>query len=165
MTNAEKLEGINKKIKIFKNEEIKNLINALGFNTNEVYEGGTEKLRYGKVIIMTDADNDGAHIALLLATFFFKYFSKLINENKIFLSVAPLYKLQNEPITTTDFIELILSLKQYNQSITLAVFHLQVRQYKSCNCNHWNLGQHHITFKLFQHVIPGNIREFNIQKY
>ncbi len=99
VTNAEKLE----KTKVLKNDEIKNLISALGFNVTDVFQSSWElsRLRYGKIIIMTDADVDGAHIALLLATFFLKYFPTLIAEKKLFLAVSPLYRLQStrkEPI-------------------------------------------------------------------
>ncbi|WNE41718.1 MAG: DNA gyrase subunit B [Mycoplasmataceae bacterium] len=93
VTNAEKLE----KTKVLKNDEIKNLINALGYSVTEIFqnEWNLEKLRYGKIIIMTDADVDGAHIALLLATFFFKYFPSLIENRKLYLAVSPLYRLQS----------------------------------------------------------------------
>lgn len=93
VTNAEKLE----KTRVLKNDEIKNLINALGFNVTDIFQStwDIEKLRYGKIIIMTDADVDGAHIALLLATFFFKFFPSLINQRKLFLAVSPLYRLQS----------------------------------------------------------------------
>lgn len=93
VTNAEKME----KTKVLKNDEIKNLINALGFSVTDIFQNSweIEKIRYGKIIIMTDADIDGAHIALLLATFFFKFFPSLIEQKKLFLAVSPLYRLQS----------------------------------------------------------------------
>ncbi|HXN54457.1 MAG TPA: DNA gyrase subunit A, partial [Mycoplasmatales bacterium] len=91
--NAEKIG----KEKVFKNQEIKDLVNTLGFNVSSVFQNTWEldKLRYGKIIIMTDADFDGAHIALLLATFFFKFFQNLIRQKKLFLAVPPLYRIQS----------------------------------------------------------------------
>jgi DNA gyrase subunit B len=91
VTNAEKM----KKTKVFGNDEIKNLINALGLVVTDVFKGEVKDIRYGKVIIMTDADIDGAHIALLLATFFFKFLPSLIEKKNIFLAVPPLYRLQS----------------------------------------------------------------------
>jgi DNA gyrase subunit B len=146
--NVEKSE----RIKVFKNEEIKNLTNALGFNVNEATqnyynrfqprldagspaedfqitddfsyedeEGGkqiisayqpltpeqlrtlvektrqslSKKMRYGKIIIMTDADADGKHIECLVLTFFARYFRYLIEEHRLFLAVPPLYRVQS----------------------------------------------------------------------
>jgi DNA gyrase/topoisomerase IV subunit B/DNA gyrase/topoisomerase IV subunit A/intein/homing endonuclease len=91
VTNAEKM----KKTKVFGNDEIKNLINALGLIVTDVFKGEVKDIRYGKIIIMTDADIDGAHIALLLATFFFKFLPSLIEKRNIFLAVPPLYRLQS----------------------------------------------------------------------
>jgi len=147
--NVEKSE----RIKVFKNEEIKNLTNALGFSINEAtqnyynsfqpkleagfpaeslqitddftYEDEEDqkqtisayqplnseqlriliektrqnllkKMRYGKIIIMTDADVDGKHIECLVLTFFARYFRYLIEEHRLFLAVPPLYKVQSK---------------------------------------------------------------------
>ncbi|CAG8630785.1 684_t:CDS:2, partial [Ambispora gerdemannii] len=147
--NVEKSE----RIKVFKNEEIKNLTNALGFSVNEAtqnyynrfqpkleagfpaeelqitddftYEDEQEqkqtipahqpltseqlqtlvektrqslskKLRYGKIVIMTDADADGKHIECLVLTFFARYFRYLIEEHRLYLAVPPLYKVQSK---------------------------------------------------------------------
>ncbi|CAG8453177.1 3887_t:CDS:2 [Ambispora gerdemannii] len=150
--NVEKAE----RVKIFENEEIKNLINALGFNVSEatqnyynrfrtksetdltpeqlqeieipeefIYqdEEGKEviipahtaltseqlkvivaktqqsllkKLRYGKVIIMTDADPDGKHIECLALTFFVRYFRYLIDEHRLYLAVPPFYRIKTK---------------------------------------------------------------------
>lgn len=76
--------------KMLANNEIKALIIALGTGIGE--ELDIEKLRYGKVIIATDADVDGAHISTLLLTLFFRYFEPLVLNGNIYLSQPPLYK-------------------------------------------------------------------------
>jgi len=77
--------------KIAANSEIKDLILALGCGVRDHYSG--ESLRYEKVIIMTDADVDGAHIATLLMTFFFQEMSQLVSEGHLYLAQPPLYRL------------------------------------------------------------------------
>ena len=79
--------------KLAQNAQISDLIQALGCGTGTHY---LEKdLRYEKVIIMTDADVDGAHIASLLITFFFRTMPKLIEAGRLYLAVPPLYRLQH----------------------------------------------------------------------
>lgn len=77
--------------KILANNEIKALVIALGVGIGETFN--IEKLRYGRVVIMTDADVDGAHIRTLLLTLFYRYFRSLIEEGHIYVAMPPLYKL------------------------------------------------------------------------
>jgi DNA gyrase subunit B len=76
--------------KILANEEIKSLIMAMGAWLKESFE--PEKLRYEKIVIMTDADVDGSHIRTLLLTFFFRYMRPVIETGHLFIAVPPLYK-------------------------------------------------------------------------
>lgn len=83
--------------RIYDNEEIKNMITALGvsFGTPEDdKELNISKLRYHKVIIMTDADIDGSHIRTLILTFFFRYMKSLIEQGYIYIALPPLYLLK-----------------------------------------------------------------------
>ncbi len=77
--------------KIQENQEIANIIQALGCGIGEKYN--EKALRYDRVIIMTDADVDGAHIASLLITFFFRVMPQLIQDGHVFLAQPPLYRL------------------------------------------------------------------------
>ncbi|HXQ53589.1 MAG TPA: DNA topoisomerase IV subunit B [Stellaceae bacterium] len=78
--------------KLRQNQELADLVQALGCGSGERYQ--EEKLRYERVIIMTDADVDGAHIAALLMTFFFREMPKLVAAGRLFLASPPLYRLQ-----------------------------------------------------------------------
>ncbi|MEA3406805.1 MAG: DNA topoisomerase (ATP-hydrolyzing) subunit B [Chloroflexota bacterium] len=80
-----------------KNKEIKSLIQALGTGIGEQFD--LDNLRYGKVIIMTDADVDGAHIITLLLTFFYRYMESLITNGHLFLAQPPLYRLSTSRST------------------------------------------------------------------
>ena len=80
--------------KIADNSEIQNLIKALGCGIGKNFQ--LSKLRYEKIILMTDADVDGSHIATLLITFFYKFMRKIIANEALYLALPPLFKINNQ---------------------------------------------------------------------
>lgn len=83
--------------KVFENEEIRNIYTALGVTVGTEDDPkalNTDKLRYYKVVIMTDADIDGSHISTLILTFFFRYMKELIENGHIYIATPPLYLLK-----------------------------------------------------------------------
>src|SRR5262245_26663882 len=81
------------KDKLAQNQQLSDLVQALGCGTGAHYR--EQDLRYDKVIVMTDADVDGAHIASLLITFFYRQMPKLIENGHLYLAVPPLYRLSH----------------------------------------------------------------------
>lgn len=75
--------------KILSNNEIRSMISALGTGVGEDFD--LSKARYGKVILMSDADSDGAHIRTLLLTFFFRYMRELVTSGRVYIALPPLY--------------------------------------------------------------------------
>ncbi|MFA7703160.1 DNA gyrase/topoisomerase IV subunit B [Mycoplasmopsis synoviae] len=84
--NSEK----SKMLDILENTEIATIINSIGAGFGKDFD--SSKAQYNKIIIMTDADTDGAHIQILLLTFFYRFMRKLIEDGKIYIALAPLYK-------------------------------------------------------------------------
>ena len=82
--------------KVADNSEVQNLIQALGCGIGKNFQ--LSKLRYERIILMTDADVDGSHIATLLITFFYKYMREIISSNRLYLAMPPLYKLSYKDI-------------------------------------------------------------------
>jgi DNA gyrase subunit B len=79
-------------VKVFSSEQISNLITAVGAGVGDQFN--IENIRYSKIIIMTDADVDGAHIRTLLLTFFFRFMPKLIENGNLYIAVSPLYRIR-----------------------------------------------------------------------
>ncbi len=79
---------------VLKNEEISTIISTIGAGIGSDFN--VEKSNYNKVIIMTDADTDGAHIQVLLITFFFRYMPELIEAGKLYIALPPLYKISDK---------------------------------------------------------------------
>lgn len=94
--------------RVFESDEIKNIFTALGVNIGTEDDSkalNTEKLRYHKIVIMTDADVDGRHINTLIMTFFFRYMKELIKDGYLYIAAPPLYFLKkgkNEQYCWTD---------------------------------------------------------------
>jgi DNA gyrase subunit B len=78
--------------KVLSSEEITNMITVIGTGVGEQFDA--ERLRYGKVIIMSDADVDGEHIKTLLLTFFFRFMPQLIENGHIFAAMPPLFRVR-----------------------------------------------------------------------
>jgi DNA gyrase subunit B len=112
--------------KILANEEIKTIITAMGTGVGEE-DFEYEKLRYHKIIIMTDADVDGSHIRTLLLTFFFRHMRKLIELGHMFIAQPPLYKIQSgkEGVYAYDEDEKESLIKRFNKNGNQAKINLQ----------------------------------------
>jgi DNA gyrase subunit B len=102
--------------KIITNAEIKSMINSFGCGFGEGYgdDFDIKKLRFDKIIILTDADVDGAHIRTLLLTFFYRYMTELIYEGKVYIGMPPLYKVTKKKATKPVFVRNDKSTKATN---------------------------------------------------
>ncbi len=79
--------------KVLDNKELTDLVSALGCGMDDTYDAA--RLRYGKVILLTDADSDGHHIATLLLTFFYRHLPGLLQDGRVYLACPPLYKISH----------------------------------------------------------------------
>ena len=108
---------------VLANEEIRTIISALETGIGEDFN--IENLRYHKVIILSDADQDGAHIRAILCTFFFRYMRGLINEGCVYIGLPPLYKVYKK-----DQIEYVYSDAELPQAINRIGKGYQIQRYK-----------------------------------
>ncbi len=97
-------------VEVLKNEEIKTIISALGTGMGEDFN--IENLNYDKVIILSDADQDGYHIRCILLTFFYRYMKKLITEGHVYIGMPPLYKVYKKDVVEYAYDENERKIKQ-----------------------------------------------------
>ena len=108
---------------VLANEEIRTIINALGAGIGETFN--TENLKFHKVIILADADQDGAHIRAILLTFFFRYMKQLITDGHVFIGMPPLYKVYKK-----DKVEYVYSDLELPEAIERMGKGYQLQRYK-----------------------------------
>ena len=105
------------------NEEIKTLVSAIGAGFNRSFD--VEKSKYKKVIILSDADQDGMHIRCILLTFFFKYMRDLVNAGCVYIGMPPLYKVYKKEI-----VEYAYDDKELDEKIKKVGKGYQIQRYK-----------------------------------
>ena len=110
-------------LQALQNEEIKTLVSAIGAGFNRSFE--VEKTKYKKVIILSDADQDGMHIRCILLTFFFKYMRDLVNAGYVYIGMPPLYKVYKK-----DRVEYAYDDKELDEKIQLVGRGYQIQRYK-----------------------------------
>lgn len=110
-------------LQALQNEEIKTLVSAIGAGFNRSFE--VEKTRYKKVIILSDADQDGMHIRCILLTFFFKYMRDLVNAGCVYIGMPPLYKVYKK-----DMVEYAYDDKELDEKIKKVGRGYQLQRYK-----------------------------------
>lgn len=108
---------------ILQNEEIRTIISALGTGIGSEFD--IESLKYHKVIILSDADQDGAHIRAILLTFFFRYMRELIKEGHVYVGMPPLYKVHKGKVEEYAFDD-----KELQEKITKVGRGYQIQRYK-----------------------------------
>ena len=108
---------------VLANEEIRTIISALETGIGEDFK--LDNLRYNKVIILSDADQDGAHIRAILLTFFFRYMKQLITDGHVFIGLPPLYKVYKK-----DYVEYVYSDNELPQAISRAGRGYLIQRYK-----------------------------------
>ena len=110
-------------LQALQNEEIKTLISAIGAGFNRSFD--IEKTKYKKVIILSDADQDGMHIRCILLTFFFKYMRDLVNAGCVYIGMPPLYKVYKK-----DVVEYAYDDEELDEKIKLVGRGYQLQRYK-----------------------------------
>ncbi|MGN0815076.1 MAG: type IIA DNA topoisomerase subunit B [Candidatus Coproplasma sp.] len=110
-------------LQALQNEEIKTLVSAIGAGFNRSFE--VEKTRYKKVIILSDADQDGMHIRCILLTFFFKYMRDLVKAGYVYIGMPPLYKVYKK-----DVVEYAYDDKELDEKIKKVGKGYQIQRYK-----------------------------------
>lgn len=110
-------------LQALQNEEIKTLVSAIGAGFNRSFE--VDKTKYKKVIILSDADQDGMHIRCILLTFFFKYMRDLVNAGYVYIGMPPLYKVYKK-----DVVEYAYDDKELDEKIKKVGKGYQIQRYK-----------------------------------
>ena len=108
---------------ILANEEIRSIISALG--TGILGDFNLDNLKYNKVIILSDADTDGAHIRAILLTFFYRYMRSLVNEGHVYIGMPPLYKVYKKDVSEYAYDD-----KELEEKIQIVGRGYQIQRYK-----------------------------------